>query len=217
MLKEIDALLFDLDGTLVDSMWIWTEIDRQYLGRFGLVPPTDLSAQIEGRGFTETAHYFKERFGLPDAVETIKSDWNKLAWQQYTTQVWLKPGVGKLLQTARQKGLKMGIATSNSVELVEKIAEVHHLQDYFTVIRTSCDAKRGKPAPDLYLMVAEELRVRPERCLVFEDIIPGIKAGKAAGMRVCGVEDEYSAAQREEKIRLSDYYIYHYDEVLRCV
>ncbi len=217
MLENIQALLFDLDGTLVDSMWIWEEIDREYLGRFGILPPPDLSATIEGKGFTETAMYFKERFELEDDIETIKQDWNKLAWEKYTTQVPMKPGVAKLLHFAKEKGIKMGIATSNSVELVRQIADVHGLHDYFSVIKTSCDAKKGKPAPDIYLLAASELQVAPENCLVFEDIIPGIQAGKAAGMKVCGVEDAYSVPQREEKIKLCDYYIYHYDEIPRCV
>lgn len=213
MLTDIDGLLFDLDGTLVDSMWIWKEIDREYLSRFGLELPSDLSSQIDGKGFTEAAHYFKNRFGLADDVETIKKTWNELAWKKYTSQVPMKPGAIEFLQYAQEKGYKLGIATSNSIELVKRIAEVHGLHDYFTVIKTACDVERGKPFPDIYLRVASELQVKPERCLVFEDIIPGIQAGKAAGMKVCGVEDEYSHAQREEKIRLSDYYIYHYNEI----
>ncbi len=215
MLKDIDALIFDLDGTLIDSMWIWKEIDREYLRRFDIETPHDIQLQIEGKGFTETAVYFKERFQLADDVETIKKHWNELAWEKYTTQVQMKPGAVDFLRYAKKKGIKMGIATSNSVELARKVADVHGLHEFFAVIKTSCDVKRGKPAPDVYQMVAAELQTAPEHCLVFEDIIAGIMAGKAAGMKVCGVDDEYSAWQREEKIRLCDYYICHYDEITR--
>ncbi len=215
MLKDIEALIFDLDGTLVDSMWIWKEIDREYLRQFDIETPDDIQLQIEGKGFTETASYFKERFLIPDDVETIKRHWNELAWEKYSTQVPMKPGAVDFLHYAKKKNLKMGIATSNSVELAKRVADVHGLHDFFAVIKTSCDVKRGKPAPDVYQMVASELRADPERCLVFEDIIPGIMAGKAAGMTVCGVDDEYSVSQREEKIRLCDYYIRHYDEIPR--
>lgn len=215
MLKDIEALIFDLDGTLIDSMWIWKEIDREYLSRFNIETPPDIQLQIEGKGFTETAVYFKERFLLTDDVETIKRHWNELAWEKYTTQVQMKPGVVDFLHYAKKKNFKMGIATSNSVELARRVADVHGLHDFFTVIKTSCDVKRGKPAPDVYHMVAAELQTAPERCLVFEDIIAGIMAGKAAGMTVCGVDDEYSAWQREDKIRLCNYYICHYDEIPR--
>ena len=72
---------------------------------------------------------------------------------------------------------------------------------------TSCEVERGKPSPDIYLAVADRLKVEPSRCLVFEDIVAGITAGKSAGMRVCAVEDLYSRTQREKKKELADYYI----------
>ncbi|MCL2254710.1 MAG: HAD family phosphatase [Lachnospiraceae bacterium] len=215
MLKDIDALLFDLDGTLVDSMWIWSDIDIAYLNRYNVTLPDNMQMQIEGMSFTETAVFFKEKFAIPDDIETIKRDWNMMAWEKYTKEVPMKPGAVEFLKYACEKGLKMGIATSNSVELVKQIAKVHGLNDFFSVIKTSCEAAKGKPAPDIYLLVANALNAEPERCLVFEDIVPGIIAGKSAGMKVCGVEDAYSAPTRDEKIRLADYYIYHYDEILR--
>ena len=77
------AFLFDLDGTLVDSMWIWESIDVEYLDRFGLELPEDLHSCIEGMSFSETAQYFKERFSIPDTLEKMKSDWNRMAWEKY--------------------------------------------------------------------------------------------------------------------------------------
>ena len=90
------------------------------------------------------------------------------------------------------------------------MAAVHNLRDYFSCIMTGTDVERGKPNPDIYLAVAEGLGVSPERCLVFEDITAGILAGKNAGMRVCAVEDDYSAQFRELKKELADYYIEDY-------
>ena len=90
------------------------------------------------------------------------------------------------------------------------MAKVHNLRDYFTSIITGSEVKRGKPAPDIYLAVARELGTAPSRCLVFEDIVAGIIAGKNAGMRVCAVEDEYSSHDRERKKKLADYYIEDY-------
>ena len=93
MMDGIEAVIFDLDGSLVDSMWIWKDIDIEYLGRFGLEPPAGLQSEIEGMSFSETAGYFKERFRLPDSVEKIKEDWNRMAWDKYMSQVPLKEGV----------------------------------------------------------------------------------------------------------------------------
>lgn len=210
MLQNIDAVIFDLDGSLVDSMWMWRAIDVEYLGKFGIPLPEDLQSEIEGMSFSETAVYFKERFSIPDSLEQIKSDWNRMAWDKYLYEVPLKPGIPTFLENCRKEGILLGIATSNSRELVENIAGVHQLKDYFSCIMTGCDVKKGKPAPDIYLAVADNLQVSPDRCLVFEDIVPGIQAGKNAGMRVCAVEDEYSICDRERKQALADYYIDDY-------
>lgn len=207
MLHNIEAVIFDLDGSLVDSMWMWKQIDIEYLGKFGIGLPEGLQSDIEGMSFSETAEYFKKRFDLADPVEKIKEDWNAMAWDKYSYEVPLKNGVEDFLDVCRNRGILLGIATSNSRELVEQIVMVHGLDNYFSCIMTGCDVAKGKPAPDIYLAVARELGVAPEQCLVFEDIIPGIQAGKAAGMRVCAVEDAYSISQKEDKIRAADYYI----------
>ena len=210
----IEAVIFDLDGSMVDSMWMWRTIDIEYLGRFGIELPENLQSCIEGMSFSETAVYFKERFQLPDDLDTIKADWNRMAWDKYAYEVPVKEGVTELLQYCMDHGIKAGIATSNSRELVENVIKAHHLDPYFDCIMTGCDVAKGKPAPDIYLAVAQALDVSPKNCLVFEDIIPGIQAGKAAGMRVCAVYDKYSEHQDEVKRELADYYTYQFRELL---
>lgn len=210
----IEAVIFDLDGSMVDSMWIWRSIDIEYLGRFGIDLPDNLQACIEGMSFSETAAYFKERFGLPVDLETIKADWNHMAGDKYAHEVPVKDGVRELLAYCMEHGIKAGIATSNSRQLVENVVRAHRLESYFDCIMTACEVEKGKPAPDIYLAVAKELAVDPENCLVFEDIIPGIQAGKAAGMQVCAVYDEYSEHQDKEKRELADYYTFHFTELI---
>ncbi|MBO5278440.1 MAG: HAD family phosphatase [Lachnospiraceae bacterium] len=214
MLTNTKAVIFDLDGTLVDSMWMWREIDREYLGRFQIPLPEGLQSCIEGMSFSETAMYFKERFQIPDSLEKIQSDWNQMAWEKYEKEVPLKSGVQEFLDLLKEKQIKMAIATSNSRELVEMVLKVHGIFDYFSFIVTGYDVKKGKPDPECYLKAAGAIEVLPENCLVFEDIIFGIMAGKNAGMRVCAVEDAYSASQQEKKRELADYYISNYEEIL---
>ncbi len=108
----------------------------------------------------------------------------------------------------------MGIASSNSRELVEAILKVHRLEECFSSVHTCCDVKSGKPEPDIYLLVAGELDVDPRQCLVFEDIPAGIMAGKRAGMQTCAVWDAYSVSQDEQKKNLADYYIHTYRDIL---
>lgn len=195
----IKAVIFDLDGSMVDSMWIWRSIDIEYLGRFGIALPDKLQADIEGMSFSETAAYFKERFALPDSLEQIKEDWNRMAWDKYEREVPLKKGVKELLDYCKANGILLGIATSNSRQLVETVVRAHHLESYFDCIMTACEVEKGKPAPDIYLAVSDTLKVSPADCLVFEDIVPGIQAGIAAGMKVCAVYDQYSAYQMMRK------------------
>ena len=208
------AFLFDLDGTLVDSMWIWESIDVEYLDRFGLELPEDLHSCSEGMSFSETAQYFKERFSIPDTLEKMKSDWNRMAWEKYTQEVPLKSGIREFLRYHRARGVKMAVATSNSRELAEAVISVHGLTDTFDVIVTGCDVAHGKPFPDVYLEAAVRLGVDPSECLVFEDVVAGIQAGRSAGMEVAAVEDAYSLYQERQKKELADLYIADYQELL---
>lgn len=211
--KDINAVIFDLDGTLVDSMWMWETIDIEYLARFGLEIPSDLQECVEGMSFSETAAYFKKRFDLPDSIEQIKSDWNKMAWDKYLHEVPLKEGVRELLDYLKEKNIPMGIATSNSRELVDLVIEKHNIKEYFKSIRTSCEVDKGKPSPDIYLLVATDLLVEPENCLVFEDVIQGVMAGKNANMRVCALYDEASKKDEDQKNRLADYYVHSLKDI----
>ena len=109
----------------------------------------------------------------------------------------------------------MGIATSNSRELVENVMQVHGLSEYFDCIVTGCEVEKGKPSPDIYLEAARRCRVIPEKCLVFEDIVDGINAGRAAGMRTCAVDDNCSRTSEAEKKKLADYYIMDFSDIRR--
>lgn len=214
MLTNIKAVIFDLDGTLMDSMGIWRDIDIEFLSQRNLTFEEDLQEKIEGMSFTETAIYFKEYYQLTESIDELKSIWNQMAENKYRHEILPKPGALRFLAYLKEKGIKMGIATSNSAELIAAVNETYHLDTYMSCIVTACSVNKGKPAPDVYLEAARQLGVKPAECLVFEDIVKGIEAGKNAGMKVCAIEDSYSAHQREEKRKISDYYIQSYDEIL---
>lgn len=215
MLTNIKAVLFDLDGSLLDSMWIWPEVDKVYMKKYGLTEPETFHKDIEGMSYTETAQYFLDAFPtLTCTVDEVKQEWTEMTMDLYRTKVPLKPGAAQFLDRMRKAQVLLGIATSNSRELTEAALEALHVKDYFSVICTSCEVAAGKPAPDVYLKAAEVLGVLPEHCLVFEDIPNGILAGKNAGMKVCAVDDLFSRPYEEEKRKLADYYICDYREIL---
>ena len=213
-MKEMKAVLFDLDGTLVDSMWIWDPIDVEFLGEYGWQVPEDLHDAIEGMSFSETAVYFKERFSIPLSLDEIKERWNEMAMDKYLHHVPLKEGALEFLEQLRTEGIRAGIATSNSRQLVDSVLKARGIDRYFSSVVTGCEVKAGKPAPDIYLQAARNLGVSPEACMVFEDVPAGIRAGKRAGMTVTAVADEFSAGLSDEKRRLADYYIEYYRALL---
>jgi len=213
-LNHKKAVIFDLDGTLVDSMWMWKSIDVEYLARFGMECPENLQKEIEGMSFTETAAYFKNRFKLEASLDEIKEAWVQMALEKYQKEVPLKPGARAFLDYIEDQGMAVGIATSNGRAMVDAVLDSLDIRRYFQVVATACEVAAGKPAPDIYLNVAGRLQVDPQDCVVFEDVPAGIQAGKRAGMTVFAVEDAFSLDMKEEKKQLADYYIRDYFELL---
>jgi len=213
-LKDIEAIIFDLDGTLIDSMWIWKQIDIDFLDKRGITLPSDLQKKIEGMSFTETANYFINRFDLKESLEAVQSEWNEMAKQFYKSHIKLKDKVMPLIEYANANQIKLGIGTSNSRELLNEVITAHGILHYFDAMRTSCEVDKGKPSPDIFLKVAEDLGVAPEKCLVFEDTHAGVLAAKRAGMRVIAVYDELSEPYQEAIKADSDQFIYSFNEIL---
>ncbi len=213
LLTNKKAVLFDLDGTLADSMWVWLKIDEDFGRKYQVTFPETLHEDIEGMSFTETAEYFKTRCGLPQSVEDIKQEWNEMAYEYYRHVIPLKPGAKELLDCLYQHNIKTAICTSNSRTLINAISEGHPVLQKIDCVLTSCEVNVGKPAPDVYLAAAKKVGVDPCDCLVFEDIPQGIMAGKNAGMEVCAVADDFSKGLVDQKKELADYYIQDFNEI----
>lgn len=214
MLENIKGAIFDLDGTLVDSMWVWSKIDIDYLESKGHALPENLNSEICYLSFTQTANYFKERFSLSDSIDTILKDWNTMAYNHYSENVKLKDGVKEFLDKLKENNIKIALATSNSVPLLEACLKNNGIYDYFDSITTTDEVSNGKNCPDVYLLAAKKLNVNPKNCLVFEDILPAIKGAKAADMTVIAVSDKHSLNDLDEIINHSDKYINSYFELI---
>lgn len=212
--RPVKAVIFDLDGTLVDSMWIWKDIDIEYLKKHHLPLPADLQKAIEGMSFTETASYFKTRFNLPDPIEQIKAEWIEMAEDYYSNRINLKQGAADFIAHLTEQGIPVGIGTSNSRDLALMVLRRHNIEMAIAEMVTSCEVPRGKPAPDVFLKVAELMGVEPEHCLVFEDTHAGVLAALAAGMQVIAVRDTHSQEWAHEIEPLVQKYIHDYSEML---
>lgn len=217
MLKNIKAAIFDMDGTLVDSMWVWSKIDIEFLKKRGIALPSDLKDNIEHLSFTDTAKYFKDRFKLQETIEDIMKEWNDMAFEEYSKNIKLKADADKFLSSLKTAGIKIALATSNSQMLLEASLKNNGVLQYFDVITTTDEVARGKNFPDIYLLTAKRLGVTSEECIVFEDILPAVMGAKAAGMKVVGVFDEYSKHQKIDIINTADYFINEYKDIIEAV
>lgn len=214
ILDGIEAVIFDMDGTLIDSNWIWEAVDIDFYREFGLIEPEGFKETMEGMSFREVAELFLRTFpSLTLTSEELQKYWTDAAFQKYTEEVQLKEGIVEFLDEMKRRGMKLGIATSNGQELVEATLESLDIRHYFSSVRTGSENVNGKPAPDIYLLVSEELQIDPSKCLVFEDVPMGIKAGLNAGMTVCAIHDRASEHQLQEKKELAHYYIVDYNDI----
>lgn len=215
MFEDIEAVIFDLDGTVADSMWVWVDVDAAYIEKYNLQVPENFYKDMEGKSYTEVAQYYLDVFpSLEGTVEDIKKEWDDMVLDVYKEKVSLKSGMHVFLEALKEKQIKIGIASSNNKAIINEFLSAKNILHYFKTVRTSCEVKKGKPSPDVYLLAAKDLAVDPEKCLVFEDVPNGILAGKRAGMRVCAIQDDYSDNQILRKKELADFYINDYFDII---
>lgn len=215
MINKFKAAIFDLDGTLIDSMGIWKRIDEEYLEKYGFTVPNNLQEEITHLTIIETAMYFKEKFNIKDDIETIINTWNEMAYNHYSTTIKLKDGVIEFLNYLKNNNIKIALATSNTKPLLEATLKNNNIYHYFDAITISEEVGVSKSNPDIYLLSAKKLDIDPKDCIVFEDIVQAVHGAKLAGMTVCSVYDEISADQKDELMNISDYYIFNYLDLIK--
>lgn len=198
------AAIFDLDGTLLDSMGVWDQIDRDFFARRGLVVPDDYMTTVASMQFHEIAEYTIARFGLHDTPEAVMAEWDEMARDAYATTVQPKAGAVEYLHELQAAGVKLGVATTLLPRLREAAFEHLGLTEMFDTVVTVNDVGAGKDKPDIYLLVAERLGVAPSDCTVFEDLLVGIRSAKSVGMQAWAMYDDSSAADWPEIKRIAD-------------
>jgi HAD superfamily hydrolase (TIGR01509 family) len=145
----------------------------------------------------------------------ILNDWHSMAFNYYAKNVKLKSGVQDFLNHLRSNKIKIALATSNSIPLLEVCLKNNGIYDYFESITTTDEVANGKNFPDVYLLAAKKLGLEPKDCLVFEDILPAIHGAKAANMKVVAVKDEECLDSREELLKYADAYIDSFLDLLK--
>lgn len=213
-MKIYEGAIFDLDGTLLDSMNVWRKIDVDFLGRRGLQVPWDYLEAITPLGAKAAADYTIRRFGLQEKPTKIIEEWLSMARDAYANTVPLKPFVKEYLEQVKRMGIPIAAATSSERELIVPALKRNEIYEYFDAIVTVSQVKRGKGFPDIYEKAAFELNRKPETCVVYEDIIEGIRGANQGGFFSVGVYDPESEFSREAIIKESALYIQGFQELL---
>jgi HAD superfamily hydrolase (TIGR01509 family) len=181
-----DALIFDMDGLMVDSEPLWLRVEHQIAARHGARWSEELALRCVGTGLPNTARVMIEELGLPLGVgegAQLLID----TFAERLDELELKPGMLELLEASAH--LKRAVASSSSVWLIDRVLERFALRERFDVVMSGESVPRSKPAPDLFLAVSERLAVAPERCVVLEDSLAGVQGARAAGIPVIAVPE----------------------------
>lgn len=213
-LKNIEGAVFDLDGTLLDSSWVWEKVDEKFLGDRGFQVPDDYVDEISPLGAERAAVYTIERFGLNEDKDDIVREWIEMAKKEYATEVVCKPYAKEFLEELHKLNIKMAVATSSDRELFMKTLDREGILKYFQKIVTVDEVERGKGYPDIYEEAARRIKVNPHKCLVFEDILAGVTGASLGEFNVVAVFDEKSKHNWEKIKSISKYSINDYKELL---
>jgi HAD superfamily hydrolase (TIGR01509 family) len=204
----IEAVVFDLDGVLVDSEQVWDEARKELAAERGRPWPEQASRDMMGMSSLEWSRYMHEVVGLTEPPEEISAEVVRRLEEIYRRKLPLIDGAVEAVGRLAERW-PLGLASSSNRELIDLVLELSGLARAFRVTVSSEEVQRGKPAPDVYLEAARRLGVAPDLCAAIEDSENGIRSAKAAGMRVLTIPNPvYPPA--EDALALAD-------EVLRSI
>ncbi len=213
-LSKLKGAIFDVDGTLLDSMYIWTNTAELFLKRRGIETKADMTESFITMSLSEGATFFKENFETTETIEEIMQDINNMVQEFYFDTVVKKPFVKEFLEKLKQKNVKMCIATATDKYLIEKALERNGILEYFSEIYTCTIVGEGKTKPKIYDVALEHLGTEKENTFVFEDAHYAIKTCKNAGYNVVAISDICEEKKKEEIIELADIYVNDYQEAI---
>lgn len=214
-MNNIQGAIFDLDGTILDSMYIWSEIGYKFLENKGIKVPEGTDQQFTQMSLMEAAEYYIKHFDNTATVEGIVDDINKLVENFYFYEVVKKDGIQEFLEYLKNKDVKMCVATATDKYMVEKALERNGLLHYFSEIFTCNGVGAGKNTPLIYDKSLEHLGTPKENTFVFEDALYAIETASKAGYNVVGIKDVSEKADPEEIKQYCIYFINDYKEIYK--
>lgn len=212
----LKGAIFDMDGTLLDSMQVWDRLTERYLAQFGVRITQEDYARVEGFSQPQIIRYFLDQYPLlPLDEKEMTAGIDALITARYASIAKPKAGVFAFLNKLRERGVQMAVATLTSRHHAEKVLREQGMRDYFSLMLTIEDIGVSKHEPDIYLRAAEDMKLAPRDCVVFEDAPYAGASAKRAGFRVCGMAETAYAKGEQELRAVSDFFVEQsFDELI---
>lgn len=214
MTDKIKAAIFDLDGTLADSMRVWDNLLINFLKRYGYETPPDILREVAFMTMVQSSEYICRKFALPINPSEILQEWIDMVHECYAKEVPLKAGAKEFLTQLKANGVKIALATSCDSSLAVPCLKNNGIFDIIDVITYSDEVGCGKQSPEIYLECLRRLCCEAKDAVLFEDILVGMKAAQSIGLKTIIVEDKSAEADRELLKQGADRYILDFTELL---
>lgn len=211
-IERFKSAIFDMDGTLTDSMYIWDTAGETYLRNQGKEPAPNLREQLRPLSLTQAAELFQRQYGITDSVDEILKGFDQVVEQEYRHHVTLKPGALELLEHFKKHGLEMTVATSSPRTIVLMVLKRLGVLSYFSHVVTCGDVGFGKDHPAVYHRAAELMGADASNTLVFEDALHAVTTAAKAGYFVVGVYDESEGINEDQIMPLCSLYLKSLEE-----
>ena len=207
--RKLEAVLFDMDGVVVDSEPLWTEAEKQLLARRNLPYSPSLKTAMMGRDARGAVGFLMEHYALAESLGELIEERNQLIAELFKEHLKAIPSALELVRSVIAAGTMTGLVSSSPKPLVELALEKLGATGLFDLTLSGDQVVRGKPAPDIYITAAEKLGVRPEYCLVIEDAPHGVAAAKDAGMCCLAISTSVSVVE----LAMADKVVSGFEEV----
>jgi len=197
MASPFHAVIFDLDGVLADSEPWWNQIDAKLLAEYGVSYRGEYHRNVLGVSYRLAVEFYKNAFHISASMEELMRRRGEIATDFFANRVDLFPFAKTTLAQLREMKFPLAVATSSVSASARSLLDRTGIRSLFSVVITGDEVQQGKPHPDIYVRAAEKLGISPEACLVIEDSLAGIAAGKGANMRVAAIPDRRFVDPRE--------------------
>ena len=214
-LNSMTGAIFDLDGTLLDSMHIWSEIGLKFLKNEGVTPPPGASEEFVKLSLVQAAEFYIKNYAPEKTVLDIVKSINALVEDFYFNEVLLKKGVIEFLDFLNERNVKMSVATATDKYMVEKALERNGIRDYFSEIFTCTNVGAGKDSPIIYDKALEHLGTEKDTTFIFEDALYAIETANKADFKIVGIKDVSEPADPDKVKELCTIYINEYQEIYK--